>query len=51
MAEYRDKPTEFTRPTDEELAARKSRNVAIALALSAFMIFVFITMISRGTGL
>jgi len=50
MAEYRDKPTEFRLPTDDELAARRSRNIAIALALVAFIVFVFLTMISRAIG-
>ncbi len=48
MAEYRQKPTEFTRPTDAELAAQNKRNIAIALSLVAFILFVFFTMISRG---
>jgi len=47
MTEYRDKPTEFHTPTPAELKARNKRNIAIALGLAAFMIFVFVTMITR----
>ena len=48
MAEYRDKPKEFHKPTPEELKARGKRNVAIAVSLALFMIFVFVTMVTRG---
>ena len=48
MAEYRDKPKDFHEPTPEELKARSRRNVAIAVSLAVFMVFVFVTMISRG---
>lgn len=48
MTEYRDKPTKFHEPTEAEIKARTKRNVAIALSLAAFMIFVFITMVVRG---
>ena len=48
MKEYRGKPTEFHTPTPEELRARNKRNVAIALGLALFMLFVFVTMVSRG---
>ena len=48
MREYRDKPTEFHKPTPAELKARNKRNIAIALGLALFMIFVFVTMVSRG---
>jgi len=48
MKEYRDRPTEFHEPTPAELKARNKRNVAIALGLALFMIFVFVTMVSRG---
>lgn len=48
MAEYRDKPKSYHQPTPEELKARNKRNVAIGIALAVFMIFVFVTMISRG---
>ena len=48
MREYRDTPTEFHTPTPAELKARNKRNVALALGLAIFMIFVFVTMVSRG---
>ena len=48
MTEYRDKPTEFHAPTKAELKARNKRNIAIALGLALFMIFVFVTMVSKG---
>jgi hypothetical protein len=35
-------------PTQKELAARRKRNIALALILGAFMVFVFFTMLSRG---
>jgi len=35
-------------PTDEELKARKKRNMAIALLLAAFVVIVFVTLISKG---
>ncbi len=50
MAEYRNKPTEFREPTREELLARNKRNIALAIGLVVFMVFIFITMISRGIG-
>lgn len=48
IAEYRDKPTQFLAPNEAELKARGRRNIAIAVALAAFMIFVFVTMVTRG---
>jgi len=48
MAEYRDKPKDFHAPSEDELKARHKRNVAIALTLAVFMIFVFVTMVSKG---
>lgn len=48
MKEYRDKPIEFHEPTPEELKARSKRNIALAVGLALFMIFVFVTMVSRG---
>ena len=48
MREYRDRPTEFHEPTPAELKARNKRNVALALGLAIFMIFVFVTMVSKG---
>ena len=48
MKEYRDKPTEFHEPTPEELKARNKRNIALAVGLALFMIFVFVTMVARG---
>lgn len=41
---------EVYQPTDEELKARNRRNVAIAVALTGFMVFVFVTMILRSRG-
>jgi hypothetical protein len=48
MQEYRDKPKNFVEPSEAELKARNRRNYGIALALAAFMVFVFVTMISQG---
>lgn len=48
MAEYRDKPKNFHQPSPEELKARGKRNIALAVSLALFMVFVFVTMISRG---
>ena len=48
MREYRDKPTKFHKPSKDELDARRKRNVAMAIGLSLFMVFVFITMVSSG---
>jgi len=48
MREYREKPTDFHEPTPAELKARNKRNVAIALGLAIFMVFVFVTMVARG---
>lgn len=45
--EHREAPTDFIEPTAEELKARGRRNIAIAVALAAFMIFVFVTMVTR----
>ena len=47
--QYREKPDSFIEPSTEELKARGRRSVAIAVALAAFMIFVFVTMITRGS--
>ena len=38
---------EIYQPTEEELKARNRRNVAIALSLAGFMLFVFVTMVIR----
>ena len=38
---------EVYQPSGEELKARNRRNVAIALALAGFMLFVFVTMVLR----
>ena len=48
MREYRDTPSEFHEPSPAELKARYKRNIAIALGLALFMIFVFVTMVARG---
>ena len=37
------------KPTDEELAARRKRNIALAIALFVFVVLVFVTMIVRGS--
>ena len=42
------KPEEFYEPSEAELKARKKRNVAIALLLVGFMIFIVFTIVSRG---
>ena len=47
--QYSEKPDSFIEPTPEELKARGRRSAAIAVALAAFMIFVFVTMITRGS--
>ena len=47
MVEYREKPEEFVAPSDQEVAARKKRNLWIALALAAFMLFVFFTLLTK----
>jgi hypothetical protein len=49
MTEYRGKPKNFVKPNAAELKARGRRNIGIAIALVAFMGFVFVTMITRGT--
>lgn len=41
-------PKDFYEPTEAELKARKKRNVAIALLLAAFIIFVMFAVVSRG---
>ncbi len=38
---------EFVKPSIEELAARKKRNVAIALGLLGFITLVFLVMITQ----
>ncbi|MEN9017860.1 MAG: hypothetical protein ABF331_05090 [Hellea sp.] len=48
MREYRNKPTDFHKPSEDELDARRKRSIAIAVGLSLFMAFVFITMVSSG---
>lgn len=47
--EHREAPEHFIQPTPEELKARGKRNIAVAVALAAFMIFVFVTMVTRGS--
>lgn len=34
-------------PTEVQLAARRKRNIALGLALAAFMVFVFLSMLAR----
>lgn len=48
MQEYRNKPTEFSEPTQAEVKARTKRNIALALGLLFFVVLVFATMVSRG---
>jgi len=48
MKEYRSKPESFVEPSEAELRARNRRNIGIALALLGFMVFVFVTMVTRG---
>ena len=48
MQEYRDRPTQFSKPTDAEVKARTKRNIALAGGLLLFVILVFVTMVSRG---
>ena len=47
MSDERD----FYKPTDAELSARRKRNAAIAIALAAFVIIVFFTMLGRSGAL
>ncbi len=47
IGQYSDTPTKFIAPTEAELKARNKRNYAIAIALVAFMTFIFVTMITR----
>ena len=42
-----DQEPEVYYPSEEELKARNRRNIGLALALSAFMILAFITMVTR----
>lgn len=48
MAQYKETPKTFVEPTKAEVKARTKRNIAIALGLIGFMIFVFVTSIARG---
>jgi len=50
IEQYREKPSQFFEPNEAELKARNKRNVALALALAGFMLFVFVTMITRSAG-
>lgn len=47
--EHREAPEQFIEPTPDELKARSKRNIAVAVSLAAFMIFIFVTMVTRGT--
>lgn len=38
-------------PTEAQLAARRKRNVALGLTLAAFMVFVFLSMLTRAGAL
>lgn len=40
-------PTEFVRLTDEQLKARKRRNLAIGLGLVAFIVLIYSVTVSR----
>lgn len=46
--EHRAAPDQFIEPTPAELKARSKRSIAIAVSLAAFMVFVFVIMVSRG---
>jgi len=48
MQEYRNRPTKFSEPTQDEVKARTNRNIALALGLLLFVVLVFVTMVSRG---
>lgn len=45
-AVFSDDPSTYV-PTEAELAARRKRNVALGIALAAFMVFVFLAMLAR----
>lgn len=47
--QYRDEPSEFIEPSPDALKARNKRSYAIAISLALFMLFVFVTMVSRGS--
>ena len=47
MSDNKDTYPETYQPTEQELAARNKRNAAIGIGLAVFMIFVFLTMLSR----
>ena len=44
---YHAKVDGYHKPTDEELAARKKRNFAIATGLFAFVAFIFMLMLYK----
>lgn len=45
-----EEPRELYQPSEAELKARNRRNIALALALAGFMVFVFLTMVLRSQG-
>lgn len=45
-AVFSDDPSTYI-PTEAELAARRKRNIALGLALAAFIVFVFLAMLAR----
>ncbi len=47
ISQYSDTPTKFIAPTEAELKARNKRNYALAIVLLGFMVFIFVTMITR----
>ncbi|TWG89650.1 hypothetical protein L598_000800001140 [Mesorhizobium sp. J18] len=40
-------PQEFVKPTEEQLKARRSRSIAMGLALAAFVIIVYIGSLAK----
>lgn len=50
MSNHDGKLDGYHTPTDAELKARGRRNIAIGLALAAFMAFIFIMMLTRMGG-
>ncbi len=42
---------EIYQPSEAELKARNRRNIALAVVLAGFMLFVFVTMITRSGAL
>lgn len=47
MTEYRQKPTQFVQPSQDELKMRHKRNRALAFTLAGFLLFIFFLVIIR----